>query len=53
MPHSAPANTNDGSDRAPRLLAGISFLTPADLPEWSTGPRGDPATIYKGVKAAG
>jgi len=50
---SPPANTRDGADRPPRLLAGISFLTPADLPDWSAGPRGDEATILAAVKAAG
>ncbi len=49
----APAHTNDGSGRAPRLLAGISFLTPADLPDWSQGPRGTTAEIYDAVRAAG
>ena len=53
MSRSPPANTNDGAGAAPRLLAGISFLTPADLPVWSAGPRGDEATIYQAVKAAG
>jgi hypothetical protein len=53
MAGSAPANTNDGDGRAPRLLAGISFLTPADLPDWSQGPRGATAEIYDAVKAAG
>jgi hypothetical protein len=50
---SAPANTNDGGDRPPRLLAGVSFLTPADLPAWSEGPRGSTAEIYAAVRAAG
>ena len=50
---SGPANTNDGGDRPPRLLAGISFLTPADLPEWSAGPHGDGGAINAAVKAAG
>jgi hypothetical protein len=53
MSHSEPANTRDGSAAAPRLLAGISFLTPAELPDWSEGPRGDRAAIYAAVKAAG
>lgn len=53
MSHSEPANTNDGSAAPPRLLAGISFLTPAELPEWSEGPQGDRAAIYAAVKAAG
>jgi len=53
MSHSNPANTNDGSGNAPRLLAGISFLTPAELPDWSAGPRGDRATVYAALKMAG
>jgi hypothetical protein len=53
MSRSEPSNTNDGSDNAPRLVAGISFLTPAELPEWSSGPRGDRAHVYAAVKAAG
>lgn len=52
-PARVPANTNDGGEGAPRLLAGISFLTPADLPDWSQGPRGSTADIYAAVKAAG
>lgn len=46
-------NTNDGSAKPPRLLAGISFLTPAELPEWSSGPRGDREEVYAAIKAAG
>lgn len=46
-------NTSDGSDRSPRLVAGISFLTPAELPEWSAGPRGERAEVYAAIKAAG
>ena len=53
MSHPGPANTNDGSGGPPRLLAGISFLTPAELPAWSAGPHGDRAAIYAAVKAAG
>lgn len=34
-------------------MAGISFLTPAELPEWSAGPRGDRDHIYAALKAAG
>jgi sugar phosphate isomerase/epimerase len=49
----APANTSDGGKRPPRLLAGISFLTPADLPAWSSGPHGDRAAVYSALKAAG
>jgi hypothetical protein len=46
-------NTNDGSARPPRLVAGISFLTPAELPAWSAGPHGDLAAISAACKAAG
>lgn len=46
-------NTNDGSQAAPRLLHGMSFVTPADLPDWSSGPRGTPAEIYAAVADAG
>ena len=46
-------NTNDGSTAAPRLLHGMSFVTPADLPAWSSGPRGTPEQIYAAVAAAG
>ena len=53
MSRSEPANTNDGSKREPRLLAGISFLTPAELPDWSAGPHGERGEIYAAVKAAG
>lgn len=46
-------NTNDGSAAPPRLLHGMSFVTPADLPDWSSGPRGTPEEVYAGVAAAG
>lgn len=46
-------NTNDGSSAPPRLLHGISFVTPAALPEWSAGPRGSTETINAAIKAAG
>ncbi|MGV3482125.1 MAG: hypothetical protein ACO1O3_19390, partial [Sphingobium sp.] len=46
-------NTNDGSARAPRLLHGISFVTPAALPDWSAGPRGSTEEINAAIKAAG
>jgi hypothetical protein len=53
MSASRTANTNDGSAAPPRLLPGISFLTPAELPDWSAGPRGERADVYAAVKAAG
>jgi hypothetical protein len=37
----------------PRLLAGMSFVTIADLPDWSAGPKGDTADIYATLPAAG
>ncbi len=46
-------NTNDGTAAPPRLLHGMSFVTPADLPVWSTGPRGTPEEIYVAVATAG
>lgn len=49
----APGNTNNGRKTAPRMLAGISFLTPADLPDWSAGPRGGTPEVYAAIKAAG
>jgi hypothetical protein len=53
MSASRTSNTNNGSGEAPRLLAGISFLTPAELPDWSAGPHGDRAHIYAALKDAG
>lgn len=53
MAFTAPANTNDGSGDKPRLLAGISFLTPADLPSWSAGPRGGRDEVYDALRIAG
>jgi len=49
----SPRNTSDRSECTPRLLAGISFLTCAELPEWSAGPRGERAEVYAAIKAAG
>ena len=48
-----PPNTRDTDDGAPRLLAGISFLTPSELPDWSRGPHGDITDIYAAVRQAG
>lgn len=53
MTHASPPNTNDGSNAPPRLLAGISFLTPAELPDWSAGPRGSREETYAACRAAG
>lgn len=41
------------SDSEPRLLAGLSFVTIAELPHWSAGPRGSTADIYAALPAAG
>ena len=38
---------------SPRLLAGISFLTIADLPEWSAGPTSAVADRYAALRKAG
>jgi sugar phosphate isomerase/epimerase len=37
----------------PRLLTGLSFVTIADLPSWSSGPKGDTAQIYAALGEAG
>jgi sugar phosphate isomerase/epimerase len=37
----------------PRLLTGLSFVTIADLPSWSSGPKGDTAQIYAALDEAG
>lgn len=44
----------DGEGLPPsRLLAGLSFVTIADLPSWSSGPKGDTAQIYAAIGEAG
>lgn len=44
----------DGEGSAPaRLLAGLSFVTIAELPDWSSGPKGDTAQIYAALGEAG
>jgi hypothetical protein len=53
MPFVPPANTRSSAELAPRLLAGISFLTPAELPSWSAGPQGSIREVYGALKAAG
>jgi len=52
-PSRAPANTGDGRGGPPRLLVGISFLTFADLPSWSSGPKGPEETAYPALLEAG
>ena len=37
----------------PRLLAGLSFVTIAELPDWSAGPKGSTADIYAALPGAG
>ena len=43
----------DGEDHPPRLLAGLSFVTIAELPAWSSGPKGSTAEIYAALPGAG
>ncbi len=47
------ANSNDGTDGAPYLRTDLNLGSIADLPEWSTGPRGDARTVLQAIKAAG
>lgn len=53
MDRRVPQNTRTDSDTTPKMCAGISFLTPADLPDWSTGPHGETAEIYAAIRKAG
>lgn len=53
MDRKAPPNTQTANDTAPGMRAGISFLTPADLPDWSAGPHGETAEIYAAIRDAG
>jgi hypothetical protein len=46
-------NMNDGTQAAPYLRTDLNLGSVADLPEWSTGPRGDARTVLAAVKAAG
>jgi hypothetical protein len=46
-------NTNDGSDRAPRVRMDINGSNVFGLPDTSTPPRGSDADVMAGVKAAG
>lgn len=46
-------NLNDGSDRPPRLRADLHLGTVWQLPEWSTGPRGDDPAFYEAIASAG
>ena len=44
----------DGEGLAPpRLLAGLSFVTIAELPDWSAGPKGSTADMYTALPGAG
>src|SRR3954464_5099228 len=47
------ANTNDGSNRPPRLRLDINGANIMGLPKFSSVPRGDDQTILSAVKAAG
>ncbi|WP_447726077.1 hypothetical protein [Sphingomonas koreensis] len=53
MNRNTPPNTQTSDDAAPRMRAGISFVTPADLPEWSAGPHGNVAEVYAAIREAG
>jgi hypothetical protein len=46
-------NTNDGSSNAPALRCYLNLGTLGTLPDWSTAPKGDTATVLKAIKAAG
>ncbi len=45
-------NTNDGTDQAPYLRLDINYGNCNDLPEFSTGPRGDDLKKHRAIKAA-
>ncbi len=49
----AIANANDGTERAPYLRTDLNLGSVAELPEWSTGPRGDMRTVLQAIKDAG
>jgi sugar phosphate isomerase/epimerase len=53
MSVSEPRGTGGEGLPPPRLLAGLSFVTIADLPSWSSGPKGDVAQIYAALGKAG
>ncbi len=53
MSDSDPREAGGESVRAPRLLAGLSFVTIAELPDWSAGPKGSSADIYAALPGAG
>ncbi len=46
-------NMSDGGAGAPRLLVGLNLVTLMSLPAWSAAPKGEPAEVLAGVKAAG
>ncbi len=46
-------NTNDGSTRPPRLRPAITMGNLAELPAFSTGPRGEGPERYAAIRAAG
>jgi hypothetical protein len=47
------ASTNDGTAAAPYLRTDLNLGSVADLPEWSTGPRGDARSVLEAIRAAG
>jgi hypothetical protein len=49
----AGSNVNDGSRGTPRLRIGISLSTVTELPEWSTGPKGQLVERLVAIREAG
>ena len=46
-------NTNDGTQASPYLRTDLNMGSLANLPNFSTGPRGDDWTTHQAIKAAG
>ncbi len=46
-------NTNDGTRSEPYLRTDINYGNVANLPAYSSGPKGDARALHEGVKAAG
>ena len=53
MSVSEPRDAGGEGFPPPRLLAGLSFVTIAELPDWSAGPKGSTADIYAALPGAG
>lgn len=53
MSVSEPRDAGGEGLAPPRLLAGLSFVTIAELPDWSAGPKGSTADIYAALPDAG